>query len=242
MKRRDINRLLVYGTATTPFFGRIALGAPASKIVVVPLKEEHVQDAAVLLTKQYRAVRQREPSLPSIDDVAVRVAEVRAERGLSAYDETAGLVPLLRLNPFSPRPGRPAVAAFKEGQLVGYLKTSETEANRSYTGMQNLAVDPVDGAETYREMYASVAQQWLAQDRTVHLVKVFASDKQAIETWFSLGFGQVSVQGFRDTNYTHEKTTGIEVVPARTEHIILPSAFPGPEIPSRHPGSPCPSW
>ena len=70
-------------------------------------------------------------------------------------------------------------------------------------------------------MYASVAQQWFAQDRTVHLVKVFASDKQAIETWFSLGFGQVSVQGFRDTNYTHDKTTGIEVVPARTEHIEL---------------------
>lgn len=217
MKRRDFHRLLIYGTAATQSFGRMALSAPAPKIVIVPLKEEHVQDAAVLLTKQHLANRQREPALPSIDYVVARMAEFRAERGRPAYDETAGLLPF----PTSPRPGQPAVAAFKDGQLVGYLKTSELENNRAYTGMQNLAVDPVDGDQIYREMYAAVAQQWLDQRYSVHFVKVFASDKQAIETWFSLGFGQVSTQVFRDTNYIHENAAGIEVVPARAEHIEL---------------------
>ena len=88
-------------------------------------------------------------------------------------------------------------------------------------GCKTFAVDPVDGDQTYREMYASVAQQWLAEGDTLHFVKVFASDEQAVETWFSLGFGQVSVQAFRNTNYTHEKVTGIEVVPARAEHIQM---------------------
>jgi len=222
MKRRDFNRLLIYGTAATPFIGRRALGAAAPRIEVVPLQEEHVQDAAVLLTKQYLAIRQREPSLPSIDDVAVRMAEIFAERGLPAFDETAGLLPLLQLHrPFSPRPRRPAVAAFKDGQLVGYLRTSGLAPNSAYTGMQNLAVESVDGDQTYREMYASVAQQWLAEGHTSHFVKVFAADRQAVETWFSLGFGQLSVQGFRDTNYTHEEAAGIEVVPARAEHIEM---------------------
>ena len=217
MKRREFNRLLIYGTAATPFIGRRALGAAAPRIEVVPLQEEHVQDAAVLLTKQYLAIRQREPSLPSIDDVAVRMAEIFAERGLPAFDETAGLLPLLQTRPFAPSPRRPAVAAFKDGQLVGYLRTSGLGS----TGMQNLAVDPVDGDQTYREMYASVAQQWLAEGHTSHFVKRFAADRQAVETWFSLGFGQLSVQGFRDTNYTHEGAAGIEVVPARAEHIEM---------------------
>ena len=219
MKRRDFNRLLIYGTATTPFFGRLPLGAQESEIEVVPLQEEHVQDAAALLTRHYLAIRQRVPSLPSIDDVAARMAEIWAERGLPALDETAGLLPLLQTRPFSPQPRRPAVAAFKDGQLVGYLRTSQLGLNSAYTGMQNLAVDPVDGDQTYREMYASVAQQWLTEGDTLHFVKVFAADQQAVETWFSLGFGQVSVQCFRDTNYTHENATGIEVVPARAEHI-----------------------
>ena len=225
MKRRDFNRLLIYGTATTPFttpfLDRLSLGAAAPEIEVVPLQEEHVQDAAALLTRHYLAIRQRVPSLPSIDDVAARMARYWAERGLPALDESAGLLPLLQTRPFSPQPRRPAVAAFKDGQLVGYLRTSQLAPNSAFTGMQNLAVDPVDGELTYREMYASVAQQWLAEGDTFHFVKVFAADNQAVETWFSLGFGQVSVQGFRDTNYTHEKATGIEVVPARAEHIEM---------------------
>ena len=219
MKRRDFNRLLIYGTATTPFLGRLPLDAQESEIEVVPLQQEHVQDAAALLTKHYLAIRQREPSLPSIDDIAGRMAEIWAERGLPALDETAGLLPLLQTRPFSPQPRRPAVAAFKDGQLVGYLRTSQLDLNSAYTGMQNIAVDPVDGDQTYREMYASVARQWIAEGDTLHFVKVFAADRQAVETWFSLGFGQATVQGFRDTNYTHEKVTGIEVVPARSEHI-----------------------
>ncbi len=119
MKRRDFHRLLIYGTATTPFFGRIALGATAPMIEVVPLKEEHAPDAAVLLANQHLANRQREPALPSIEYVIARVAEVRAELGLPAYDETEGLLPFLKLHPFSPRPGYPAVAAFKDGQHCG---------------------------------------------------------------------------------------------------------------------------
>jgi hypothetical protein len=87
--------------------------------------------------------------------------------------------------------------------------------------MQDLAVNPDDADQIYREMYAFVAAQWRAEGDTLHLVKVFACDRQANETWFSLGFGQVTVQGFRDTNYTHEKVTGIDVVPARAEHIEM---------------------
>ncbi len=221
MKRRDFHRLLIYGTATTPFCGRMVLGASASTIEVIPLQEEHVQDAAVLLTNHYLAIRQQQPALPSIDEAAMRMAEVRAERGLPAYDENAGLLTLLTTRPFSPRPRRPAVAAFKDGQLVGYLRTSDLDTNSAYTGMQNLAVNQVYGDQIYREMYASVSQQWRAEGGTLHFVKVFANDKQANETWFSLGFGQVTIQGIRDTNYSHERATGIEVVPAQAEHIDI---------------------
>lgn len=188
---------------------------------IVSLKEEHLQGAAALLASQHLADREREPALPSIDDIALRVAEVLAKRGLPASDETAGLLPLLRL---STRRG-PGVAAFRDGQLVGYLRTSglelTTRLRTASTGMQNLAVDPADGAQTYREMYAAVAPQWLAKRCFFHFVKLLARDKQAIDAWFSLGFGQVSVQVFRDTNYTHEKATGIEVVPAQEDHIEL---------------------
>ena len=186
-------------------------------VQVVPFEDEHLEDAAVLLVKKHLADRQREPALPSVDDIARRVAEVSAERGLPAPDETVGLLPLLR---FAEGRG-PRVAAFRNGRIVGYLQTSELELTRAYTGVHNLVVDPVEGAQVYREMYAAVASQWLQQGYLVHFVKLLASDRQAVEAWFSLGFGQVSAQAFRDTNYTHEKATGIEVVPAQEDHIEL---------------------
>jgi GNAT superfamily N-acetyltransferase len=157
---------------------------------------EHVDAAAELLAARHRADLTRQPELPR------RFTDVAAAREplLGAFDteHTRGVV------------------ALREGRVVGYLLgtaqlPSPTSglalavAPRSVRiGYAGHAVEPQDGDEIYRALYAALSEYWVDAGYYTHYIGVPATDKQALDAWFSLGFGQEFGFGAR-------KTTPLEV-------------------------------
>jgi GNAT superfamily N-acetyltransferase len=151
-------------------------------IQVVPFEEKHLEDAAALLATRHRADRKSEPELPS------------------RFEDPAATLELLKRIMNSPGRG-PGVAAIGEGRLAGYLLSSfalEGPTPRAaHVLLGGHAVDPADGGEIYRDMYAAIAPEWLDNGCFSHQVSLPAHDRVALDSWFSLGFGEQSVSTSR---------------------------------------------
>jgi len=106
---------------------------------IVSLQDEHLEDAAALVTARYRALREQVPSLPS------------------RYEDASSILPLLR-----DLAGKaPGVVAMRDGRLAGFLLgmvLPEFRGKRSvYSPEWANAADAEDSGETYREMYAHLS-------------------------------------------------------------------------------------
>lgn len=168
---------------------------------IVPFAEEHESPAAALLATRYRAVRRSHPRLPA-----------------GFEDETATLPLVRRLRQHAQ--WGPGVAALRAGRLAGYL-LSQVDPPFARTGMQQLAVDPADGPDTLQALYGAVADDWLAKGCPVHQVKVFAGEREDLEAWFSLGFGQLDLQVLRDTSSVPHEQVQVDVRRALPEDAEL---------------------
>jgi hypothetical protein len=139
---------------------------------IVPLREEHIEDAAALVTARYRALRERVPSLPS------------------RYEDVNSTLMLLR-----DLAGRaPGVIAMRDGRLIGFLLGMVLPEFRGKRGVYSPewanAVDAEDSRETYREMYAHLSACWVADGCFTHVITLLAHDRETIDTWHWLGFGK----------------------------------------------------
>ena len=56
--------------------------------------------------------------------------------------------------------------------------------------------------EDIRDLYASMAAEWVDSDRTRHFAVVPASDREAVDAWFRLSFGQQHAYGIREVPAT----------------------------------------
>ncbi|MGI8551560.1 MAG: GNAT family N-acetyltransferase, partial [Dehalococcoidia bacterium] len=75
------------------------------------------------------------------------------------------------------------------------------------------AVEPPGGNETYRGLYAALAPNWLAAGCFTDYVELPAGDREALEAWYALGFGQEETRalGFVDAgakNRVNRETAG----------------------------------
>jgi ribosomal protein S18 acetylase RimI-like enzyme len=78
--------------------------------------------------------------------------------------------------------------------------------------------------EAIREAYAAAAAGWFAQGRTNHFVVVPANDEDALQAWFSLGFGMQQVHALRDpVDGSFEPTRGQGLSVRRSERRDLPA-------------------
>lgn len=158
----------------------------------VPLQNDHLEDAAALVTARYRALREHAPSLPS------------------RYEDVSSILPPLR----DLAGQAPGVVARRDGRLVGFLLgmvISEFRGKRSvYSPEWANAADAEDGREIYREMYAHLSARWVANGCFTHLVTLLAHDHEAIDAWHWLGFGLAAVDAIRDL--TPVQVTSADVV------------------------------
>ena len=163
---------------------------------IEPFIDEYLDGAATLLAARHRADRTQQPRLPrDAEDIAVARAAVQAAREPTTPElwDTSGVVAL--------RGGR--VAGYLLGSIALPPPTSglalflRPRSVRIVTAGH--AVDTDGGPDLYRELYAAAAPRWLAAGCFSHYIEVPAADRHALETWFSLGFGQEMARGLRDT-------------------------------------------
>ena len=168
---------------------------------IVPLRNEHLEDAAALATARYRALRERAPSLPP------------------RYEDANSILPPLR----DLAGQAPGIVARRDGRLVGFLLgmvISEFRGKRgAYSPEWANAAHAEDSREIYREMYAHLSGRWVADGCFTHLVTLLAHDRQVIDAWHWLGFGLAAVDAIRDLTPVQGASADIVIRRAGLEDV-----------------------
>lgn len=147
---------------------------------VVPLKEEHLEDAAALACGRYKELREEMPLLPS------------------RYAEISTLLPLLH----KIVEAGPGVAAISQDKLVGFLTGWLMPSFRGRPAVLSPewgnAVDAEDSRRICEELYTHISASWVADGYPTHLIAKLANDRDGIHVWHWLGFGMIAVDALRD--------------------------------------------
>jgi GNAT superfamily N-acetyltransferase len=168
---------------------------------IVLLRDEHLADAAALVTARYQALREPVPSLPA------------------RYEDISSILPLLR----DLAGQAPGVVAMRDGRLAGFLLEMvlpEFRGKRSvYSPEWANVVDGEDGGEIYREMYARLSARWIADGCFIHLIILLAHNRQATDAWHWLGFGLAAVDAIRDLTPVQGTIANVEIRRAGLEDV-----------------------
>ncbi len=170
-------------------------------ITVTPFDvNRHTENALALLADRHRRDRQRESLLPA------------------AYEDAAACRP--HFEPLFEQPGWYGVVAESGGEMVGYAIMTPQHfaathllanffpprgvslayaAHATKTGMAH---------DAYREMYAALAEHFVAAGFFDHAVNVAASDAEAREAWESLGFGRTITCAVRGVDPVSRPASG----------------------------------
>jgi GNAT superfamily N-acetyltransferase len=148
---------------------------------ISPLRERHLEDAAVLVSRRYARLREQEPLLPA------------------RYTKVSEILPLLNRIFASTDHG---VAAFRAGRLVGFLTGWVLP---SFRGQRSTispewanAAELEDSQLIYEEMYSHIAANWVADRYVAHYITVFSNDNEATKAFSWMGFGMAAVDAVRN--------------------------------------------
>jgi hypothetical protein len=168
-------------------------------LVIAPLKEEHLVDAAALVSARYKALRGQIPLLP-----------VHCE-------QPGAILDMLRELPAE----ADGVIALQDGRLVGFLAgwvIPEFMGRRTaYSPDWANAAALGHSRRIYEEMYARLSDGWVSDGCFTHLVSLMAHDRQGLEAWNWLGFGLVNVDGVRSLIPLQRGDVDVDVRQARLE-------------------------
>ncbi len=168
---------------------------------IAPLREDHLEDAAALVSARYKALRERVPLLPS------RYGEVDTILGMlrGLTGEIAGVV------------------AMRGSRLVGFLLGFVLPM---FLGKRSVySPEWANGAELresrriYEEMYGRLSARWVADGCHTHVVSMLGNDGEGIEGWQWLGFGLAAVDGLRELKPVGGATAEVEVRRASVEDV-----------------------
>lgn len=150
-------------------------------VEIVPLQDNMLADAALLLAARHGRDREFFSELPAKFE-SPRVAQIALEAAWG-------------------RPGASGCAALRDGRLVGYLLgdvTVDTLMGRTaWIRLAGHALDKSAPADLYADLYTATAPHWLAQGCFAHYVMVPAADRAVLDAWFALGFGQQQAYALR---------------------------------------------
>jgi GNAT superfamily N-acetyltransferase len=151
---------------------------------IVPLNLEHLERAVAMVAARYRAQRSWSPFLPPRFE--------RPEAIVPRLEDHAGNVP--------------GVAALRGDRLVGFV-LSLLVRNRgerlAYVPDFGHAADPEGCYDIYRQMYAAIADRWLANGCFWHAISFYPHEREAIDAWFSVGFGLAVIDALQPLDPAH---------------------------------------
>jgi GNAT superfamily N-acetyltransferase len=70
-------------------------------------------------------------------------------------------------------------------------------------------------------MYANLAPRWVADSYFAHAVTILTHEREAMDAWFSLGFGMVGVDAVRDISPIEGRMIRVEIRRAGLEDIDI---------------------
>jgi len=166
---------------------------------IVPLDVHHLEDAAALVATRYRTERDLNKSLPA------------------QFENTHAVLPLLK----DYTNGQAGITAIREKRLIGFLIglliTDGTKI--AYVPDWGHAADLEGGQEIYRAMYANLARRWVTNGYFSHVISVRAHEREAVDAWFSLGFGMIEINALRDVSPVDGGMAEVEIRRAGPEDI-----------------------
>ena len=149
------------------------------RLALVPLREEHLEEAAALASRRYRGLREQVALLPA------------------RYDDARTLLPLLH---DIVRAG-PGVAATREGRLVGFLAgwllPSFRGSRAAFSPEWANGAVAEDGRRIYEEMYTYLSAAWVDKGTYTHLISTLANDSCSLSVFHWLGFGMIAADAVR---------------------------------------------
>ncbi len=149
-------------------------------LTIVPMKPDHLEDAAALAAARYRALCAQVLNLPA------------------RYGERDTLLPMLQ----NVLDAGPAVVALDGPHLVGFMTGFPIPSFRERPAVISPewgnGAEPDNSARIYEAMYSRLSTEWVADGRIVHLVVALAHDRDAIGELHWMGFGLVVGDAVRD--------------------------------------------
>lgn len=174
--------------------------------VIGPFQAAALDEAARLLAARHTAQRAIEPGLdPAFEEVATTRTAIE---GLLATD------------------GATSAMATRGGALIGYVIGTPRAASWG----PNVWVEgaghalAADETEVLRDLYASLATDWVAAGITSHYAVVPATDPLLMDTWARVGFGYMHTHAIREVPGPDEVLTpppGVTVRLAERRDIAM---------------------
>jgi GNAT superfamily N-acetyltransferase len=168
----------------------------------VSLSEEHLEDAALLVSNRYQRLRQQVPYLPH------------------SYADVTKLLPLLQKILSASGIG---VSLLRGKRLVGFLtgwQMPSFRGNRStYSPEWANAADLENSGRIYEEMYSHLAAIWVADKYIAHYISLFPNDVDALRAWHWMGFGMISVDALRGVDSIQDYDVNVHIRRAELQDI-----------------------
>jgi GNAT superfamily N-acetyltransferase len=180
------------------FFGKE--GAQIMSLYITSLSENHLEDAAALVTARYKALRERVPLLPP------------------RYEEVGTILHMLR----DLTGEGSGVVAIRADRLVGFLSgfvIPEFLGKRSiYSPEWANGAELTESRRIYEQMYAHISARWVADGCFTHAISLLGHDREGIECWQWLGFGLATVDGVREPEMVEGIPAQVRVRQASVEN------------------------
>lgn len=160
---------------------------------IVPLDQDHLEDAAALVCARYSDLRTQAPLLPAhFADHAIVMAR---------------LAELL--------PASAGVVAIRSGNVVGFLAAHLLPSFRGRRGVYSPewanGAQLDDAGAIYQELYRVIAAEWVRNGYLSHALTIFANDDRGREAWHWQGFGLIVADAVRDVVAVDGAPAAVEI-------------------------------
>ena len=147
---------------------------------IASMREDHLEDAALLVTERYKALRAKVPLMPSRYEARDTILAML--QGLAG--SSSGVVAMQ---------GKRIV-----GFLMGFPLADLVGKRCAYSPEWANGAALEDSRRVYEEMYTHLAPRWVADGCFCHAVSMLGNDREGIEGWQWMGFGMVAIDGVRE--------------------------------------------
>ena len=147
-------------------------------MTIEKFNKQHTEDAVKLVALNYRQELGSVPSLPNKDFYSYFSSSIN-----EMTDRQFG------------------VTAIQNGKLVGFLSGLPINA---FKGLHRGILCDIyahgatgDKKDVYQRLYEHISEIWVRNGCLTHAISIFAHEKETVDTWFHLGFGNRCVDAIR---------------------------------------------